>query len=69
MERLILAVTIASAVITAGCFKIHIEGDWVHRGQHVVLSTNACPDTVNIDNLQEGGNADIESHITGAKLK
>ena len=60
---------IGACIIGSGCVKVHIAGDWVHRGQHVVLPTNAAPVTVNIENLQEGGTADIAGEITGAKLK
>jgi hypothetical protein len=51
----------------SGCFKLNVEGDWVHRGQVVYVGTNAIPETVNIDNLQEGGNANLEGNLNAIK--
>jgi hypothetical protein len=49
-----LLACVAIVAVAAGCIRLTVQGDWVHRGQAVtVASTNSAP--VAIDNLQEGG--------------
>ena len=64
MWRLLAVLAIVAGIIAAGCISLTVQGDWVHRGQAVtVAATNGAP--VNIDNLQEGGNAKLDGRING----
>lgn len=48
-----------------GCCRITVDGDWVHRGQHVQFPTNATPATVNVENMQEGSEVDGSLNAIG----
>ena len=59
------AVCLIAVLHITGCVTIN---SYAHRGQITNFSTNCIPETVNIENMHEGGTANIED-VTGAKLK
>ena len=71
MERLILAAILVASLVLTGCVNVDIHGDVNNRCTNPTIygvSSNGCPDTINIETMNEGGRAKAEGHLTGAKL-
>jgi hypothetical protein len=56
---------LAAVATLCGCVRVQVAGDWVHRGQVVNMPEDGLSETVNVENLQEGGS--LEGSLNGIK--
>ena len=65
IKAVLMIVETVAIIHCSGCVTIYSNA---HRGQITNFPTNCVPETINIENMQEGGSA-TAGDITGARVK